>query len=386
MEVQYNTEGSALVETYGQYPFEVESGLGMYVYSTAGDKFLDLYGGHAVCILGHSPTCITEAVAKQAEKMLFYSNLARIPIRAEAAAKLIEFAGSGHSNVFFCNSGGEANENAIKIAMLLTGRQQIIGFKGGFHGRTMLAMAASDAGKWHEQYQGRVGDSKLIEPNNITELAAITSETACVIVEPIQSIGGVNVMEDEFLKALRAKCDEVGALLIFDEVQTGMGRTGVPFVSGNGPVVADISTVSKGLGAGFPIGAALVTKEVAAGIKPGDLGSTFGGGPLAMAALMANIEQIQKDGLLQKASGFYEELCKQFEGFNDLVRIRGRGCLAGLEFGSHKGKDLQEKLFDVNIITGTCSNQNVVHLLPPLIAEGNAVSQLKEALSELISG
>ena len=371
---------SPLVETYSQYPFVFERADGMYIWDEEGRKFLDFYGGHAVCVLGHSPREVAQAVSEQAEKFMFYSNLARIPIRERGAERLLEFAASGHEKVFFCNSGGEANENALKIAIKHTGRNKIVGLKGGWHGRTTLAMAATDDPKWVKDYGARFGEVGRIVPNDISQIASeVDDSTAAVILEPIQSIGGVVEMEESYLKALRERCDSVGAFLIFDEVQTGMGRSGEPFVSRAGGLVSDMSTVSKGLGAGFPLGAVLMKKELGLSIEKGELGSTFGGGPMAMAALIANIEVIERNSLVQNAKNFGKYAKESFCLVPGVEAVLGRGCLLGLLM-NREAKPLQKELFGKGIILGLCSNPKVLHLLPPLTAGKREVDKLAEAL------
>ena len=375
-------ENPALSQMYGQYPFQIVKGEDVFVYDSKGSRYLDLYGGHAVCIVGHNDKGVLAALESQFSKLMFYSNLAEVPIREEGAAKLLEFAQSGHEKVFFCNSGGEANENAIKIALKLTGRKQIVSFTGGFHGRTLLAIAATDNSAWHKDYASWIADTKKLEPNNYDGLSNITQEAACVILEPIQSIGGVVVMEQEFLRALRKRCDEVGALLIFDEVQTGMGRTGVPFVSSSSGIVSDISTVAKGLAGGFPMSAVLMTREVEASLKKGDLGATFGGHPFAVASMIATIKKIEFCNLIRKANLIEQHIRDVFES-TGVKRILGKGCLLGLDI-EEDAKDMQLKLFDKNIIVGTCSNPNLVHLLPPLTIETGDIDHFKTCLTSIL--
>lgn len=375
-------QNSYLAEVYNQYPFQYERGEGVYLYDTEGREYVDFYGGHAVSILGHSPVAVAEAIYAQAKKFMFYSNLARIPIRAEGAEKLVKFANNGFNRAFFCNSGGEANENALKIAIKLTGRSKIVAFKGGFHGRTTLAVGATDNASWHEYLQAWIGPNVHISANDFAALSVIDGETAAVILEPIQSIGGVTEFTKDYLQALRKKCDEVGAKLIFDEVQTGMGRLGVPFVSGSCGVLPDMMTLAKGIAAGFAMGAVLMTEEIASLIQKGDIAATFGGGPMAVAAMIACIEEIEKNNLMANAKDIENYIREKFVG-TLAVGLRGKGCLLGLELG-RPAKPVQQALFNYGIITGTCSDAKVLHLLPPLTIQKEHVDKLHAALGKVL--
>lgn len=376
-------ETSALVATYShiQYPFQLVRGEGVYVWDTEGNKYIDFYGGHCVCAVGHSPREVVEAVAAQGHELMFYSNLAPLPVREKAAAKLIAFAANGQKKVFFCNSGAEANENALKIAIKASGRSKVIAFKGSFHGRTMLALGATDNEKWHKQYSGWLGEVERIIPNDRSGFSAIDERTAAVILEPIQSIGGVTVFEPEFLKELKSVCEEKGVKLIFDEVQTGVGRTGAPFVSGHWAVLPDMTTLAKGLAGGFPIGAVMMTEEVAAAIQPGDIAATFGGGPLAMAAMTATLACIEKQKLCEHAAEIEQYVRRKFE-MPQVSEIRGKGCLLGLVL-QKEAKPVQSALFKKGIITGLNSNPKLLHLLPPLTIEREHVDCLYEALRDI---
>ncbi|MCL4116804.1 UNVERIFIED_CONTAM: hypothetical protein GTU68_022220 [Idotea baltica] len=362
---------------------QLSTAKGVYAYDTDGNKYLDFYGGHCVCPLGHSPESISNVIKEQADKFMFYSNLANIPIREEGAEKLIKFNNSGHHKVFFCNSGGEANENALKIAVKYTGRKKIAGFKNGFHGRTSMAMSATDNTAWHGIYHPWMGNHVQLEPNNIDDLFHITEEIAAVILEPIQSIGKCTVFEFEYLKELRKRCDQSGTLLIFDEVQTGMGRTGLPAVSGNCGVTPDLMTMAKGLASGFPIGAVTMIDEVASKLQKGDMGATFGGGPLAMAAMMETIHQIEKNNLIDQVIENEKYIREVFSNIPEIKEIKGKGLLLGLKL-DQEAKTIQEKLFDKNIIVGLNSDPKQIHLLPPFTIEKKHIDQLAESLKELL--
>lgn len=374
---------SHLSEIYGQYPFELVRGEGVYVYDTAGKRYLDLYGGHAVALVGHSPPRVAKAIAEQANQLMFYSNLARIPLREQAAAKLVGFARNGLTKAFFCNSGGEANENAIKISIKNTGRQKVASFAGSFHGRTLLAIGATDHPDWHEYLHGWIGPTAQLRPNIEEDLEKIDNETACVILEPIQSIGKCTVFSPEYLKKLRKRCDETGAYLIFDEVQTGMGRTGVPFVSGHCGTNPDMMTLAKGLGGGFAMGAVVMTAEVDSKLKVGDIAATFGGGPMALGAMMATIDQVVEDKLIDNAKRIEAHARKIFPALAQVKEVRGRGCLLGIVI-DRPAKPVQTALFAKGIITGPNSDPNLVHLLPPLTLQTEHLDMLYQALTEVL--
>jgi acetylornithine/succinyldiaminopimelate/putrescine aminotransferase len=366
--------GSPLAQTYATLPFTVARGEGMYVFDTDGNRYLDLYGGHAVAVLGHSPPEVARAIAEQAATLLFYSNVAPIEVRDRAAARLLAFAGGHFEQVFFCNSGAEANENALKLAIQKTGRSKLVALKGSFHGRTLLASAVTDNPKWHEQTHGWMGPVSFIAPNG--DLGEIDDQTAAVIVEPIQSMAGVVVLSSNYLSDLRRQCDLTGALLVFDEVQTGMGRTGTPFASGFRGVVPDMGTSAKGLASGVPMGALLLTERLAKQVVEGDLGSTFGGGPLACAAMEATISVIERDGLAANAARF-EKLVRAMnvKGIEEVV---GEGALLGLRL-AEPAKEAHKRLLERRVITGTSKDPHVLRLLPPLIAGEEHVNELAAA-------
>ena len=375
---------SPVVETYELYPFTLERGEGVWVYDTTGKRYLDLYGGHAVAILGHRPRAVIDALSQQAEKLFFYSNLAPLEIRDRAAATLVAFCPQELKRVFFCNSGAEANENALKIAIQLSGRNKIVGALRGWHGRSLLCSAATDDSKWEKLFGAWYGPHARIDPDDLATLELIDQQTAAVILEPIQSIGGVRLLERRFLDGVRRRCDEVGAILIFDEIQTGLGRTGIPFVSGFGGVLPDMMTLAKGLASGFPIGAVVMRSEIADSLKRGDLGSTFGGGPLAMAAMQATLETIQRSKLVESAQRFEAAVRRELVGVREVQNILGRGCLLGLEL-DRPAKPVQQELLQRGVIVGTSALTNVLRLLPPLVVQPEDATTLAKELRETLA-
>src|SRR5262249_18483283 len=283
--------------------------------------------------------------------------------------------------VFFCNSGAEANENALKIALRLTGRTRIAMLEGGWHGRTLLALSATTEEKLRKPFEWLLCDSVRPRPNETDDVVAIDERVAAVIREPIQSIAGIVELEAEFLAALRRRCDDVGAMLIYDEVQTGMGRLGRPFAAGEGGVWPDMATSAKGIANGIPMGAVLMSSRVAAGLKPGDLGSTFGGGPVACASLLAVLETIERERLLSHAERLGEAMREKLS-IGPATAVLGRGCLIGLKTAT-PAKDLQKKLMDRGFVTGTSANPHVLRLMPPINTPVEAVDELADALAEV---
>lgn len=370
------------VSTYKKMDIAVERGNGSWVYSSSGAKYLDLYGGHAVCATGHSHPHVVAAIKEQAEKVIFYSNLVYSDIRGRAAEKVASLAPASLSKVFFCNSGTEANENAMRMARMVTGRQKIISFSGGFHGRTADSISATFLGKYRKLGEPNVPFHVKAEFGDIDSLlSVIDMETAGVILEPIQSMAGVREAEPSYFQRLRELCDRNGTLLVFDEVQTGVGRTGNWFFAGSefaAGVVPDIVTLAKSLGSGIPVGACLVNKTVSSSIKENDLGTTFGGGMIAMAAVLATLEAIEKDGMLGNAKAIEQKL--KAADLRDVRSIRGKGCLLGIEFTGKAG-DAFNRLLATGIITGTSSDPHVLRLLPPLNTSLDDIDVLIKELS-----
>ena len=355
--------------TYKKMPIAAERGEGVWIYTSDGDKYLDLYGGHAVAGTGHCHPHVVEAIRKQAGELLFYSNLVYSSARARAAEKLVSIAPAALTKTFFCNSGTEANENAMRMARMSTGREKIITFSGGFHGRTADAISATFLGKYREIGKPNVPGHLEAEFGDIESVRALADDTvAAIMLEPIQSMAGVRMAGPEFYQALSSLCDERGIVLIYDEVQTGIGRTGQWFFAGSeagGSVVPDIVTLAKSLGSGVPVGACLVTDAISSHIKENDLGTTFGGGMLAMAAVTATLEAIEKDGMLENVRRVETYLRKRLQEMDSVVAVHGLGFLLGIEF-KESAAAVHKKLLERKIITGTSSNPKVLRLLPPL--------------------
>lgn len=370
--------------TYAKMNIAAERGAGAFVWTSENERYLDLYGGHAVCATGHCHPHVVESLKKQSEQILFYSNLVFSGVRAQAAEKLISVAPDILTKAFFCNSGTEAAENAMRLARMATGREKIITFSGGFHGRTADAISATFLGKYRDIGKPNVPGHVCAEFNDLESVRNLADESiAAIFLEPIQSMAGVREAAPEFFLGLREICDEHGICLIFDEVQTGVGRTGNWFFSGSdlaGGVVPDIITLAKSLGSGVPVGACLVSSHVADTIKTNDLGTTFGGGMLAMAAVLATLEAIEADKMIENAKAVENYLRERLTEVPNVTGLRGKGCLLGIEFAGN-AKEIHQKLLEKRIITGTSSEPNVLRLLPPLNVGQAEIDLLIEALA-----
>jgi acetylornithine/N-succinyldiaminopimelate aminotransferase len=380
------SEDQFQLATYKKMPIVAERGEGVWIYSSYGEKYLDLYGGHAVAGTGHCHPHVVAAIREQSERLLFYSNLVYSEARARAAAKLVSIAPQPLSKVFFCNSGTEANENAMRMARMKTGRENIITFSGGFHGRTADSISATFLGKYRDLGKPNVPGHLQAEFGNVESVSALADETvAAIMLEPIQSMAGVRMAEPEFYKSLRELCDARGIILIYDEVQTGVGRIGEWFFAGSeagAGVVPDIVTLAKALGSGIPVGACLVNESIAMRIKENDLGTTFGGGMIAMAAVNATLEAIENDRMLENVRTVEAYLRERLKEVEQVVSVRGKGFLLGLEFAT-PAKAIHEALLERKIITGTSSDVNVLRLLPPLCLKRTEVDLFVEALQAL---
>lgn len=371
--------------TYKKMPIVAERGEGVWLYTIDGDRYLDLYGGHAVAGTGHCHPHVVQAIRAQAEQLLFYSNLVYSSARARAAEKLVSIAPASLTKAFFCNSGTEANENAMRMARMATGREQVITFSGGFHGRTADSISATFLGKYREIGKPNVPGHLQALFGDIDSVRAIADETvAAIMLEPIQSMAGVRTAAASFYRELRELCDERGIMLIYDEVQTGVGRTGEWFFAGSAAgdgVVPDIITLAKALGSGVPVGACLVSEKIASHIKENDLGTTFGGGMLAMAAVTATLEAIEKDRMLENVRTVEMYLRQRLREVDQVVAIHGKGFLLGIEF-AEKAAPMHQKLLERKIITGTSSDPKILRLLPPLCLQTAEVDLFVSALEQ----
>ena len=370
----------ALLPTYAPYPFPLVRGEGDRVFDDQGQGWWDFYGGHCVCATGHSHPKVVKAVSDQAASLLFYSAAAALPVRDRAAAAITAFAGM--DSVFFCNSGAEANENALKLALLLTGRKQLGAFEGGWHGRTLLALSVTDDPKITEPFADHLVPCLRLPFGDLAALAAADFSTvAGIILEPIQSMAGINIASREWFQALRDKCDAAGTLLIFDEIQTGMGRLGTPFAAQFYGVRPDLITSAKGLASGVPMGALLMTAALAAKLKSGDLGSTFGGGPLACAALLATVDVIETEGLMARAAKAAARLRQEVKG-SVVTAVQGEGLLLGLR--TNHAAALKKHLVAQHLLVGGSGDPQVLRLMPPLNVSDTALDALITAIHAFV--
>jgi acetylornithine/succinyldiaminopimelate/putrescine aminotransferase len=372
-----------LAQVFAQYPIEVAHGDGVWLHARDGRKYLDFYGGHAVAGLGYGHPRWLAALERQARQMSFQTNALPMVIRERAAARLTKFAGLGLDTVFWINSGAEANENALKLAFRLTGRTKVAALEQGFHGRTAAAGAVTWGAleKWYGFPRTPFDVSFAPRDNPAAVGQFIDRDTAAVIVEPIQGVGGAYDIGKPMLQALRQRCDDTGALLIFDEVQCGMGRTGAAFAANFHGVTPDMITTAKALGNGFPVSALLMSRGIAARLKYDDMGTTFGGGPMACAVAEAVIEVIESESLLANVrlvSTYIRSNCV----IGPVTGVQGAGFLLGLKT-SRPAKEVQAALLAKNILTGTSADPHILRLLPAYILNEGHVDQLSDALSRI---
>lgn len=372
-----------LFDVYPLFDIEIVSGKGCHVYDAEGTEYIDLYGGHAVISVGHSHPHYVEALKRQAEKLVFYSNSVQNSLQVKLAEKLGRLSGYDDYQLFLVNSGAEANENAMKLASFHTGKARVVSFSKAFHGRTSLAVEATD-------------NPKIVAPINANDritfvpfgdIAAVEAElakgdVAAVIIEGIQGVGGVNIPSVEFWKALRAACDKYDVVMIADEIQSGYGRSGKFFAHQHSGVRPDMITVAKGIANGFPMSGVLISPK----FKPvyGMLGTTFGGNHLACAAAIAVLDIFEQENLVENARRVGEHLLEKLREIPGIKEVRGQGLMIGLEF-DYPVKDLRRKLlFEQKVFTGA-SGTNVIRLLPPLVLTEALADEFVERLKKAMA-
>ena len=373
-----------LFDVYPLNDITITKAQGSYVWDENGVQYLDMYGGHAVISIGHTHPHWVKRIEEQLEKIAFYSNSVKIPIQQQLADKLAQVSGKTNYQLFLCNSGAEANENALKLASFHNGKKKIIAFSKSFHGRTSLAVAATDNPKIVAPVNETdnviflpFNDSKALEQTFKIEGGEITA----VIVEGIQGVGGINVATDSFLQTIRALCDEYGAVYIADSVQCGYGRSGQFFAHDHAGVEADIYSMAKGMGNGFPVGGILIAPHIKP--KHGMLGTTFGGNHLACAAALAVLEVIEEEKLIDvaKQRGMY--LLNRLKSIDGIENVRGRGLMIGFDVPEEL-KDLRKNLlFKHYVFTGE-AKPNIIRLLPSLAISRKQVDEFLELLKEEI--
>jgi len=382
-----------IAHTYNRYPLLLVRGKGTRVWDLDGKEYLDFFAGLAVCNLGHCHPKVVKAIQDQAEKLIHVSNLYYIEPQIQLASLLCKHSFAG--KVFFCNSGAEANEGALKLARKYAkekigeDRYEVITMENSFHGRTLATLTATAQKKYHKGYGPLMPGFKYVPFNDLKAVReAIGPKTCAILLEPIQGEGGVNIPSEGYLKGLREICDEKGILLILDEVQVGMGRTGKLFAYEHEDMKPDLLTVAKSLAGGVPIGALLIRDEIAKSFEPGDHASTFGGNPLATAAGVAALSAILEEGMLdhcQRVGEYFlsrlEEIKKKFPFVQE---VRGRGLILGMELkieGAEIVKKMMKKGFLIN-----CTAGNVLRFLPPLIVTEEEVDRMIKALEEVFKG
>ena len=377
------TEAAHLLSVYPQLPLDLVSARGVFLRTTGGDEVLDFYGGHAVAALGYAHPRVVETLTRQATEMTFQTNAVALEVRARAADKLVGVAPPGLPRVFFANSGAEANENALRLAFFARpGRETVVALEHGFHGRTAAAAAVTwGASKWYAFPQTPFPVTFAPRDDVARVEEAIDDRTAAVIVEPIQGMAGAVALAPELLRALRRRCDETGAVLIFDEVQSGVGRSGHYFACEEHGVTPDILTTAKALAAGFPVGAVLATEEIARHAAMGSLGTTFGGGPLACALVLTVLEVIESEGLLANVRRLSERIRSTCR-VGPVESIQGAGFLLGLRCRKPAAA-VRDELLKKNVLVGTSADPHVVRLLPPLVLEEEHVATLANALEKV---
>jgi len=373
-----------LFDVYPINNINIVKARGSYVWDDLGNEYLDMYGGHAVISIGHTNPHWVKRIEDQLEKIAFYSNSVHIPIQQELADKLGKVSGKEDYQLFLVNSGAEANENALKLASFYTGKKKIVAFSKSFHGRTSLAVAATD----NKNIVAPVNETDNVDFLPFNDEAALKAyfqtkgnDVAAIIVEAIQGVGGINVASENFLQLIRRLCDQNNAVFIADAVQDGYGRSGKFFAHDHAGINADIYTMAKGMGNGFPIGGILIAPHIKP--KHGMLGTTFGGNHLACAAALAVLEVMESENLIEmtKQRGMY--LINRLKAIDGIQNVRGRGLMVGFDVPEDL-KNLRKKLlYDFNIFTGE-AKPNVIRLLPSLAISRKQVDEFLDALQEAI--
>jgi acetylornithine aminotransferase/acetylornithine/N-succinyldiaminopimelate aminotransferase len=366
---------------YAKWPLTLVRGQGARVWDDKGAEYIDFYGGHCVALIGHSNPDWVAALAQQAARLGFYSNVTYNDVRARYLERLVAFAPQHLTRAFLCNSGAEANETAVKLALKATGRSQVIAMEGGFHGRTAGALSLTHLGHYRAQFPAIVRPTVAVPFGNVPALTAkLNGDVAAVILEPIQSMNGMRTAKREYYGELVAACHANGTLVIFDEIQTGMGRLGASFAAELFHAPADIVTTAKGIGNGFPMGAVLATEAVSQTVAQGEQGTTFGGGPLACAAGMAVLEVLERDDLVAHAATM-ERAARELLIAGPVTGVRGHGLLLGLET-SVPAKGVSAYLMERKMLVGTSNDPNVLRLMPPLVIGRGELEALQSALTQ----
>ena len=373
------------VATYAKWPIVLARGKGSWVEDVAGTRYLDLYGGHCVALPGHCHPRLVAAIQAQAERLVFYSNVLYVDVRALAVERLAALAPPGLARVFLCSTGTEANETAIKIARKHTKRRVIVSMQEGFHGRTLGSLGATGLPTYRDPAYPIPTEHRYVpHGDEAALLAALDEDVAGVILEPIPSMGGIQVAPASWFQALRRRADAVGALVIFDEVQTGFGRTGTFFFGEQVGVTPDLITGAKGVAGGFSVGVKFVREDLAAHITKGEQGTTFGGGPLAAAAIAATARILTEEKLPANAERVGRVLRRELERVPGVVGTRGAGLLIGVDLDRPSAPVVRHLLEEHHILTGTSGDPKQMRLLPPLTLTEKEALLLVPALASVL--
>lgn len=371
------------MELFGVYPkldLQIESAEGSTLLSSDGKELIDLYGGHGVISIGHAHPKYVEALKGQIDKIGFYSNAVQIQQQEELAKKLGQLSGYDDYQLFLCNSGAEANENAIKVASFATGRSKMIAFKGSFHGRTSVALTVTDNRALSAPINQGNAEVIFLELEDFVGVSeALQNEDVTgVIIEGIQGVGGLDMPSPAFLKHLQTECKQYGAKLILDEIQSGYGRSGNFFAHQYADIQPDLITIAKGMGNGFPIAGVLITPDIEA--KHGMLGTTFGGNHLASIAGIAVLDVIQEEQLINQAKSMGSYIKSALAGISAIKQIKGEGLMLGIELHEEATSFRQTLLNKYNMVTGSSANKDLVRILPPLNISEELIDQFIDAI------
>jgi len=373
-----------LFEVYPLYNVTPVKAEGAYVWDENNTKYLDLYGGHGVISIGHTHPKYVKALSNQLSKIGFYSNSIQNPLQVELAQKLGKLSGCENYNLFLCNSGAEANENALKLASFITGKSRIISFNNAFHGRTSAAVVVTDNMKINAPINLQQ-EVTFLPLNNIELLIQelMKGDVAAVIIEGIQGVGGLDEGTTEFFQQLQEICQEKEALLILDEIQSGYGRSGHFFAFQHHHIQPDIITTAKGMANGFPIGGVLISNKYEA--KHGMLGTTFGGNHLACVAAISVLNSIEEENLIANVNEVYKYFLEEIKLVSKVKKVKGKGLMLGIEFDFEVGELRKKLIFDKHIFTGGSNNKNLLRILPPLNIKKEQIASFINALKELVA-
>ena len=372
-----------LFNVYPLYDVTPVKALDCFVWDNKGEKYLDLYGGHGVISVGHTHPDYVAKLKNQLDNLGFYSNAIQNPVQVELAKKLGEVSGYADYDLFLCNSGAEANENALKLASFHTGKSRVISFHNSFHGRTSAAVAVTD----NEKINAPINKQQVATFLPLNDVHAVEKElqkndVCAVIIEGIQGVGGLDEGTPEFFKSLEALCEQYDVILILDEIQSGYGRTGKFFAHQYHDITPDIITIAKGMGNGFPIGGVLISPKLEASF--GLLGTTFGGNHLACAAAISVLEIIEKESLIENAMEVSTYFETELKSIPQIKLHKGKGLMAGIEFDFEVGELRKKLIYDYRIFTGGAMNKKLLRILPPLTVKTAHIDTFISALKEIL--